>query len=73
MGKQTFYLMARYDARKSFYNKARVEVNPDGSMVLYSYETKVAVIDKNGKYKSLGTWSMTTSRHQMEFEKQFAK
>ena len=69
---KSYYLEARYDARQSFYNKARVEEYSDGSMALYSYETRVAEINKNGIYKCLGKWSQTTTRHIREFEKQFS-
>lgn len=65
------YLVARYDARKSFYNKAMVEHSNDGTITLYSYTTPVAEI-KNGKLKLLTKWnySNTTRRHVTEFVKQ---
>lgn len=68
-----FELKAIYDSRKTFYGKATVKMNDDGSMELYSYNTKVASIDNNGKYTSYGKWSNTTTRHQKEFKKQFEK
>lgn len=67
----TFELDCRYDARKSFYGKARVVDYENGKKELYSYGTLVSVC-KNGKVEHLGKWSQTTSRHQREFEKQFA-
>ena len=67
-----FELSARYDARKSFYGKAHVLDYGNGELELMSYETIVSRCH-NGKVEHLGTWSMTTSRHQREFEKQFAR
>lgn len=61
------YLMPRYDSRKSFYNKAIVEEN-EKEIVLYSYNTKVAIIDKiSNNCKVIGTYSNTTLRHIKEF------
>ena len=68
-----FELTTRYDSRKSFYGKAMVEEYDDGHLVLRSYGTRVAEITPEGKYISYGSWSQTTSRHQREFEKQFAR
>ena len=65
-----FELDARYDARKSFYGKANVYAMKDGSFVLVSYSTPVAIC-KNGVVTRFGKWSQTTTRHQKEFEKQF--
>lgn len=63
----TTYLKPVYDSRKSFYNKAVVEEN-EKEIVLYSYKTKVAVIDKtSNKCKITGTYSYTTLRHIKEF------
>lgn len=58
------------DKRKSFYNKARVEIKPDGTQVLYSYNTLVACITKDGKLFCNGTYSQTTTRHIKEFFRQ---
>ena len=58
-------LQPRYDSRKSFYGKARVE-NEDGKKVLYSYNTKVAEI-VDGKPTVFGLYSSTTTRHIKEF------
>jgi hypothetical protein len=61
----TYNLPIKYNSRKSFYGKAKVEVS-NGNQVLYSYGTKVAEI-KNGKAKVYGTYSQTTLRHIKEF------
>ena len=68
---EIYELQARYDARKSFYGKAMVIKHEDGTRELKSYNTIVSR-EKNGKVEHLGKWSATTSRHQREFEKQFA-
>jgi len=66
-----FYeLTARYDSRQSFYGKAHIIDHGNGFYQLQSYDTIVSEC-RNGKVKHLGKWSMTTSRHQKEFEKQF--
>lgn len=58
-------LSPRYDARASFYGKAKV-VDNDGALELYSYDTKVAVI-QGDKAQVFGTYSNTTLRHIKEF------
>lgn len=68
---EVFELSARYDSRKSFYGKAQVINYGNGYMELKSYNTIVSRVD-NGKVEHLGKYSMTTSRHQREFEKQFS-
>ena len=65
-----FELAARYDARKSFYGKARVVDHENGTIELQSYDTIVSHC-VNGKVEELGKWSATTTRHQKEFRKQF--
>ena len=65
-----FELVPRYDARKSFYGKARVVDHEDGTIELQSYDTIVSRC-VNGKVEELGKWSQTTTRHQKEFRKQF--
>ncbi len=67
-----YELMARYDSRKSFYGKAHVIERDNGLIELESYTTIVSRC-KDGKVEHLGKWSQTTSRHQREFERQFAK
>lgn len=66
-----FELVARFDSRKSFYGKAHVIDHENGLLELQSYNTIVSRCN-NGKVVHLGKWSQTTSRHQREFEKQFA-
>lgn len=66
-----YELTSRYDARKSFYGKAKVIDHENGLIELQSYQTIVSrCVD--GKVQHLGKWSQTTTRHQKEFEKQFA-
>lgn len=66
-----YELTARFDARKSFYGKAHVIDHENGVIELQSYNTIVSRC-VNGVVEHLGRWSQTTSRHQREFEKQFA-
>lgn len=63
-------LQARYDSRKSFYNKAHI-IRDDESIKLQSYNTIVAEIRDKVLY-IFGKWSQTTTRHQLEFIKQLA-
>lgn len=68
-------LECRFDTRKSFYGKAKVEdiYNDKSVICLYSYGTLVAQITNNKnkiKYHYLGQYSQTTTRHQKEFFKQ---
>ena len=71
----TYDLGTDFDSRKSFYGKAKVDVKPDGTQVLYSYGTPVCQI-KGGKATLLRKgylgWnsSQTTLRHVKEFLKQ---
>ena len=65
-----FELVPHYDARKSFYGKARVVDHENGTIELQSYDTIVSRC-VNGKVEELGKWSATTTRHQKEFRKQF--
>ena len=67
-----YELSARCDARKSFYGKAHVIDYENGIFELLSYDTIVSRC-VNGKVEELGKWSMTTSRHQREFRKQFER
>lgn len=73
-----------YDARKSFYGKAIVEVEEHKGkhghtklLNLFSYGTLVAKIyyseidnKKKVEYLCMGKYSQTTTRHQKEFFKQ---
>ena len=71
-------LDCRYDARKSFYGKAKVEIKEDKKQkdyLLYSYGTLVASVAfiKNKNiicYEYFGRYSQTITRHQKEFFKQ---
>lgn len=65
-----YELHPRYDARQSFYGKARVDTGDKGDKnKLYSYDTLVAeMID--GKPVVYGTYSATTPRHIKDWLKQ---
>lgn len=67
-------LQARYDTRQSFYKKAYIGEyiwsNGDKALYLKSYDTIVACIYKN-TLRIYGKYSQTTTRHQVEFIKQF--
>lgn len=71
----TFDLRPEHDSRKSFYDKAWVDVKPDGTQILYSYGTPVCRIE-SGKatllHKGYLGWnsSATTLRHVKEFLRQ---
>lgn len=68
----TTLLKPRFDARKSFYNKAEVNFDAEtNTYTLQSYTTEVASIC-NGKVKINGEYSKTTMRHIREFLAQFA-
>lgn len=64
-------LSPSYDSRKSFYGKAHVVTDDDGTEILYSYDTPVVKI-KDGKVELLAQWdsSQTTLRHVKEFLQQ---
>lgn len=58
------YELAPVDGRKSFYGKAYVEINHDGSETLYSYQTPIIRRETDGTFTRLwGGWSATTGRH----------
>jgi len=58
-----YYLMPT-DGRKSFYNKAVVQINDDGSETLYSYETPIITRTATGQLVKLWDgWTATTGRH----------
>jgi IS1 family transposase len=73
---EDYFLEPRFDSRKDFYKKAKVELVRTDDMTrddLYSYGTKVASIRYSGGEKKLivyGTYSATTLRHIKEFLKQ---
>lgn len=53
-----------FDARKSFYGKAKIIENENNEKILLSYNTEVAKITESGEVVRL--WdgiSQTTSRH----------
>ena len=64
-------LSPQHDARKSFYGKAHVVTDSDGTQILYSYNTPVVEI-KDDNVKLLAMWdsSQTTLRHVKEFLQQ---
>lgn len=66
----SYDLSARFDSRKSFYGKARVEIC-GGVKTLYSYDTPVAEV-RRGKFKAfpMANYSQTTRRHVREFMRQ---
>lgn len=50
--------------QKSFYGKAKVVVQDDGSETLYSYDTPIVRRNANGTYTRLwDSYSQTTGRH----------
>ena len=52
------------DGRKSFYGKAVVEIDNEGSETLYSYGTPSLTKRTNGEMvKHWNGWSATTGRH----------
>lgn len=67
-----YELSARYDARQSFYGKAKVLDYGGGVYELMSYETIVSRCH-DWKVEHLGRWNATTTRHQREFERQFSR
>lgn len=76
---EAFDLSPKYDSRQSFYGKARVSEPEEGLEVLWSYNTPVCSIDKDGNVALLKNgylgWgsSQTTLRHVKEFLKQHGK
>lgn len=59
--------------QRSYYGKAAVIDNEDGTKALRSYETIVCTLDpETGKFTRLwGGWSRTTSRHVNDFRRLF--
>ena len=74
MTSQHFFLNAVYARQKSFYQKAVVTREVDGSLRLYSYGTWVATIYPNVYYElhRHAAYSNTTVRHVNDFLMQFA-
>ena len=69
-----YELIPKYDARASFYGKARVRVDDHGNKFLFSYNVPVMWWDaKNMSLHRLWDgWSSTTGRHVKEFSHQMA-
>lgn len=62
------YELPCYDSRKSFYNKANVIEDDNGTKALQSYSTIVASVDTNGEFhRHWGGYSPTTMRHVNSF------
>lgn len=58
------YNLMPADGRKSFYNKAVVEIDNAGNETLYSYNTPIIKRLVSGELVRLwGGWSATTGRH----------
>lgn len=58
------YELKLIDGRKSFYRKARVLVEDNGTETLYSYETAIIKRTAAGELVRLWAgWSATTGRH----------
>ena len=58
------YELSPIDGRQSFYGKAKVSIENDGSETLYSYTTPIIKRLASGKLVKLwGGWSLTTGRH----------
>ena len=69
----TYELKTVYDARASFYGKAKVEVKDDGTKVLRSYGLPIAAVKKGTPYRttdSISDLTATTMRHVREFFRQ---
>lgn len=50
--------------QKSFYGKARVQIDEDGTAFLYSYNTLILSKDIDGNYiRYWDGWSQTTGKH----------
>lgn len=58
------YDLIPHDGRKSFYGKARVMVEDNGTETLYSYNTAIIKRTAAGELVRLWAgWSATTGRH----------
>lgn len=58
------YELIPENGQKSFYGKAKIYVNADGSETLYSYNTPIIERKASGELVKLwGGWSATTGRH----------
>ena len=62
------YELIPTDGRKSFYGKAIVEVEEDGTQTLYSYNTPIIKKLSSGELVKLWNgWTVTTGRHIVAF------
>lgn len=62
------YELIPTNRQKSFYGKARVAVDDDGTETLYSYGTPIVRRDADGKLTRLWDgWSATTGKHIASF------
>lgn len=62
------YDLVPCDGHKSFYGKAKVEVEDDGTETLYSYNTPIIRRNPDRTLKRLWFgWSATTGRHIASF------
>lgn len=50
-------------SQKSFYGKAIVRIDKDGTETLYSYGTPIIKRDGGGLHKLWDGWSATTGKH----------
>ena len=66
---KTYELSCQYDARKSFYGKAKVKIKEDLKM-LFSYDIEVCKIQNNQPKIMIDNITQTTLRHIKEFLKQ---
>lgn len=60
-------LKPRYDSAKSYYGKAKVITEDDGSLALKSYETIVMRIVNGVPIRTWDGYSATTMRHVNDF------
>lgn len=59
-----YYELMPNDNHKSFYRKALVEIEDDGTKTLYSYKTKIISKDSQGNLtRFYDGWTATTGRH----------
>lgn len=58
------YELLPADGRRSFYGKAKVLIDNNGTETLYSYDTPIISRSTSGELKRLWSgWSATTGRH----------
>lgn len=60
----TIYELRPTNGQKSFYGKAIVKINDDGSETLYSYDTPIIRRNADGELVKLwDEWTATTGKH----------